>query len=536
MDDFRFRTEDIRPDELQTFFVSTKLDREIINLLKHLNPIVLEGSRGTGKSFLFKMAEKELDDKFDEDKILPVYITFTKSGLIHIDNDLQQFQHWMLSSICYYLLRALRKKGLLIGTSQATALLSGHQENTETLEQKFSKIHQAYENHYRTNEVIDSSEIPDIQKFRDAVEEICQECRIHRICLLFDEAVHIFRAEQQRQFFTLFRDLRSPYISCKAAVYPGVTSYGPTFQMNHDATLLRIERDILSEEYLASMKELVFKQADNSLQESIGERMELFNIVAYAASGNPRILLKTIAQCKKFQTKEVNLVIKNYYRSDIWTEHTTLGTKYKGHKSIIDWGRKFIEDNVLPSTKDKNERRAEHNESTCYFWIHKDVPEAVKEAMRLLEYTGIVRKQQEGVRATGSEIGTRYEIKLGCVLALENSPLQKSIETAKNLKLSRMTEYGMNNPLFQNLSIDIEKESESALKEMLDRLLEESIDILDLSNRQKEKLKEHNLITLKQVLDTTETQMVETMRYVGEKRARRIRNAAIAEILEYISG
>lgn len=536
MDNFRFRTEDIRLDEIQNFFVSTQLDREIINSLKSLNPIILEGSRGTGKSFLLKIAEKELDDKFNEDRILPVYLTFTKSGLIHIKNEPQQFQYWMLSSICHYLLRALRKKGLLIGTSPATALLSRHQENSDSLEQKFSRIHQDYENSYRCNAIVDSSEIPDIQIFKDAVEEICQESGIQRLCLLFDEAVHIFRPEQQRQFFTLFRDLRSPYISCKAAVYPGVTSYGTTFEMTHDATFLRIERDILNEEYLASMKELVFKQADESLQKSIGDRMEFFNILAYSASGNPRILLKTIAQCKRFKKDEVNDVIKNYYRSDIWAEHTTLGTKYKGHKSIIDWGRKFIEDYVLPSTKDKNERRAEHNESTCYFWIHKDVPEAVKEAMRLLEYTGIVRKEKEGVRATGSEIGTRYEIKLGCVLAIENSPLQKGLEIAKNLKLSRMTEYGMNNPLFHNLSIDIEKESESALKEMLDRLLEESIDILDLSNWQKEKLREHNLITLKQVLDTTETQMVETMRYVGEKRARRIRNAAIAEILEYISG
>jgi len=536
MDDFRFRTEDIRPDEIQQFFVSTQLDTEIINALKSLNPIILEGSRGTGKSFLLKMAEKQLNDEFHEKHILPVYLTFVASSLIHTD-DPQQFQSWMLASICYHLLRALRKKGLLIGTSPATALLSRSQEDTESLEKKFSSLHQAYESSYNSKTKIDSSEIPNIENLKDAIEEICEEANIQRICFLFDEAVHIFRPEQQRQFFTLFRDLRSPYISCKAAVYPGVTSYGNTFEMTHDATLLRIERDILSEEYLASMKELVFRQADEKLKEAINRNMMNFNILAYSSSGNPRILLKTIARCPKMKTEDVNNVIKQYYRSDIWTEHTSLGYKYKkGHKNIVDWGRNFVETQVLPATKEKNDKRAEHNESTCYFWIHKDVPETVKEAIRLLEYTGIVRKEKEAVRATGSGVGTRYEIKFGCVLALENSPLQKGLDIAKTLKISRVTEYGMKNPLFNDLSFDIEGESESALKEILDRLLEESIDILDLSNWQREKLKAHNLITLRQVLNTTENQMIETMTYVGEKRARRIRNAALAEILEYLSG
>jgi hypothetical protein len=536
MNDFRFRTEDIRPDEIKDLFIETTSDRRIIELLKSIDPVILEGSRGIGKSFLLRMAEYELQQEFNARRILPVYLVFAASSFVHAKDDPQQFQHWMLASICYQLLRVLRKKGLLIGGSFGVSLLSENRNDTEALERKFKNICQAYENSYKNNQEIDLSELPSIENFKDAVEEICQETNVSRIFLFFDEAIHVFRPEQQRQFFTLFRDLRSPYISCKAAVYPGVTSYGHTFEMAHDATFQRIEREIKDEQYLEDMKELVFKQAGESLQRKINKNMQNFNVLAYSASGNPRALLKTINKCLDMNSQSVNTAIKDYYRTDIWVDHTRLGEKYKGHKSIVDWGRNFIEEYVLPATQDKNNRRAEYDESTCYFWIHRDVPEIVKEAIRLLEYTGIVKKRGDAIRGTDSEFGTRYEIKLGCVLAMETSPVQVGINIAKNLFLRRYTEYGMNNPLFHGLSLYIESESEDDLREMLNYLLSQPIQVLDLNDWQKNKLRENEISTIRELLNISEEEMINRIYYVGEKRARRIRNAAIAEVLEYLSG
>lgn len=536
MNDFRFRTEDIKSDELETFFVETTSDRKIINSLKSVDSAILEGSRGIGKSFLLRMAEHELKKKFKEKRILPVYLIFAASSFVHAKNDPQQFQHWMLASICYSLLRALRCKGLLLGESFAVSGLSRNSEVPINLERKFKDIVQAYENSYKNNAEIDSSELPSIEIFKDAVEEICQDNNISRIFFFFDEAIHVFRAEQQRQFFTLFRNVRSPYISCKAAVYPGVTSYGRIFEMSHDATFLKIERDIDDEEYLKDMKELVYKQADEKLKNKIDQNMQNFNVLAYAASGNPRVLLKTVKECLNMKTDSVNATIKDHYRNRIWADHTGLGEKYKGHKSIVDWGRNFIEKQVLPATKEKNDKRAEYGESTCYFWIHRDVPETVKEAIRLLEYTGIVKKRGEAIRGTNSEFGTRYEVKFGCVLAMETSPVKVGINMAQKLLLRRYTEYGMNNPLFDNLSLEIESESEADLKEMLEQQVRQSVNVLDLNDWQKNKLIENQILTIRELLNISEEEMIKKIRYVGEKRARRIRNTAIAEVLEYLSG
>lgn len=58
----KFRTEDLRTDEIESLFVATEQDREVIEALKASNPLIIEGSRGTGKSFLLRIAELELNE------------------------------------------------------------------------------------------------------------------------------------------------------------------------------------------------------------------------------------------------------------------------------------------------------------------------------------------------------------------------------------------------------------------------------------------------------------------------------------------
>ena len=421
---FYLRTESIRDEEIKKIFVSSNLERQIIDTLKSSNPTVLEGSRGTGKTFLLKMCQIELNENYSAEKILPIYLSLSRTTLIQT-NDPNQFTNWMMAKICKELYRQLGYKGFLIENVPNTKLLFCRSLNTESLELKFNNIMEFYEKSYRNLDTnIDNSmisDIPEIEDFLAIVEQICKFYNIKRICFLFDEAIHMFRPQQQRDFFSLFRQLRTPYIDCNAAVYPGVTSYGDSFEISHDAKLISLERNIQDNDYLDIMEQIVYKQATKEKIKKIKEQKGNFKILAYSASGNPRILLKTLDQCNNFKSDTIIRVIKDFYIAEIWSEHSALGERYIGHREIVDWGRNFIEEKVIPSTKDKNKRRTSYKQSTCYFWIHRDVPEVVKESLRLLEYTGIVRKNGERIRATSSNIGTRYEIKLGCILALEKS-------------------------------------------------------------------------------------------------------------------
>ena len=295
---------------------------------------------------------------------------------------------------------------------------------------------------------------------------------------------------------------------------------------------------MLSRRYVDQMREIAFKQADSSLVTAIEKNGQNFAVLAYAVSGNPRILLKTLAQSRSMGTRDVNEAIRNFYRSTIWTEHSGLAESYTGHRPFIDWGRNFIENVVLPETKAKNDRRQSEGqtESTCYLWIHRDTPEVIKHALRLLEYTGIVQKGDDGIRGTRSEVGTRYGLNLGCLFALEATPTTSAPEIVKNLSIKRFTEFGANHATYSDLVNSAPNYQQPDMLQILQEQLVKSIDCLDVTPYQNEKLKECGLDTVGHVLKSTEHDLIDKIQYVGEKRARRIKNAAEAAVLEYLSG
>lgn len=536
MTEFFYRTEDIKPDEVAKYFVETKRDREIINALKARNPVVLSGSRGVGKSFLLRKAEGEMLEDWAEDRVLPVYVTFIRGTLINTTGA-QQFQHWMLARICAKLLRTLHGLGLISTQMRAMQTLAGGtQLPAPDAQTAVEGLIARFEESWKAAPItIDASVLPTIDHFQETVEDLCSELSIARIVVLIDEAAHILIPEQQRQFFTLFRDLRSPFLTCKAAVYPGVTSYGDTFQPLHDATMISLDRDVLGPDYLSNMREIVEKQADSSILESIVRNGQNFSVLSYACSGNPRVLLKTLARTPQVSTAQSNATIREYYVNDLWSEHSTLPDKYVGHKHLIDWGRRFIEDTVIPDLRKKNDQYLGQGQSTCFFWIHRDAPQPVKESLKLLAYSGIVTEHATGIKATRSEVGTRYLVNLGALIAKEANPVTTGFPIAKNLDPRRMIEFGANHAAYQSLLAALPNFVEPAGGAVLRSQLAKPLTVLDISEWQRSKLREINLTTVGDVLEASESKL-QSLHYVGEKRSRRIRNAAIAAVLEYLSG
>jgi hypothetical protein len=122
--DFIIRTEDVSPEEILDLFVPIQRDRDLIEKLKSTSPLIIEGSRGTGKSLLLRVCEQEQLQKFGNDRILPVYLSFARSSLIDT-SDKQQFQHWMLASLCSRILRTITQAGLIASPTSAVQALSG---------------------------------------------------------------------------------------------------------------------------------------------------------------------------------------------------------------------------------------------------------------------------------------------------------------------------------------------------------------------------------------------------------------------------
>lgn len=536
MSEFYLRTESIKQADIIGLSVVNTADRGILDALKSNEPCLLEGSRGTGKSFLMRVAELELEA--DSDTIITVFVPFNMSSLISTEDDLQ-FYHWMMAKTLKFLLNKLRKKGVVVSNLTAN-LLSNDENNTEdTVELSLKEIVCLFEDSYKNKGGIDISALPDIEDVKEAIQTICEENNLDRIIFFFDEAAHVFRPEQQRQFFNLFKDLRSPYITCNAAIYPGVTHFGDSFEPVHDCVYRKLERSISDADYLQYFKDIVFKQSDENLKAEIDRQRDLFNTLALSSGGNPRMLLRTIQDVKKLNASSVNAEIKSFYRGQIWSEHTDLGEKYKGHKGVIDWGRDFIENTVIPRVEEYNKSRKDRgvDESTIYFWIHKDAPEAIKESLRLLTYTGIIRKVDSSVRATRAELGTRYEIKYGCMLSLEGNPHAESQSFYKNISIKKFPEFGKNHSAYSGSEKLLKSNDEEQYEESLKSLLKKPIDVLvALTEWQKCRLKSVGINTIEDWHNNSEESLIENIYGVGPARARTMKNAATAELLEYISG
>jgi len=304
--------------------------------------------------------------------------------------------------------------------------------------------------------------------------------------------------------------------------------------------MLSIERDVLATSYVENMREIVEKQADSSVLSSIAQHGKNFAILAYASTGNPRLLLKSLAKAPKVNSSQINEVLRDFYRTDIWSEHSTLSEKYSGHKNLIDWGREFIESHVIPETRVKNEQylltgAKSGSGTSAFFWVHRDTPEIVKEALRVLAYTGIVVEYGAGIKASRSEIGRRYLVNLGCLFSQEQTPASNAFEIAKALSMKRMTEYGANHPSYRNLTEKDVNESGAKVALALSAQLKKPISVLDITQWQKDKLIELGLTKVGDILGATEERLKEAS-YVGDVRARRMRNAAVAAVLEYLSG
>ncbi|WP_314923625.1 ORC-CDC6 family AAA ATPase [Mogibacterium diversum] len=546
---FIIRTEDIKLSEIKNIYVETKADRAIIDCLKSDSQLLLIGSRGIGKTMLIKVAESELNSEYSIKKVLPVYVSFTKSMLVNNPCDNKSFQYWMYTKILNEFRNGILEKGIITSNSDPFKMLFKHEKENESNIDKFIAI---LEQSWREKKIIERSEIieilgidelnfkivDDIDFIKNIIKTFCEKFSIKKVIFYFDEACHNFIPKQQRDFFSMFRDLRSPYICCKAAVYPGITNYS-TVQVFHDVSRVVVERDITDENYINNMRDMVRKQIDDDrFIKKLEKEGQCFDALIMCCDGNPRLLLKSIDQAsnnfKKFQKQNVIATIKDFYRVQIWQEHTRLASFYSGHKEMIDWGRLFIERDVLEETKNKNEK---NDKQTIFFAIHKDAPESVKSSVRILEYSGIIRIHTEGTKVRG-EVYDRYHMNLGVVVASEGttSVVERCKEIFDNLSIKIYSEYGKNSPAFNdiNKSISLENASED-IALVLNNILKKPLDILDLTQHKKDELKKIGIKTIEDILNSTEEELQRGF-YIGPFNSRKIYNTAYNAALEYISG
>jgi hypothetical protein len=378
---FEERAENLSKQELMTWSVETAQDRNIIKKLHGPGTKLLSGPRGSGKSTLLRKAYFRL---LEAGKVLPVYVNYSQSlalePLFHNHaNALQIFRQWVLFKIIVGIGEAFddAKKARHEGLDKYVHLA------TDFIEQ----LEQGYEPNLENNTIA-----PSILK--TLIDEWALENGFQRSVLLFDDAAHAFSSLQQREFFEIFRNLKSRTISPKAAVYPGMTSYSPNFHLGHDAELIEAWYKPEEENYLDTMKELLQKRLSSDQIGLLDEK--LIEYLALAAFGLPRSFLTMISELLGIEEESPKKPSRNLARQAILRNCSflrglfqSLSRKLPRYSHFVDMGRK-LEVAIVRELKNYNKSR-DNEEKTGLVGIVEPIELELGKILALLEYAGIVR-------------------------------------------------------------------------------------------------------------------------------------------------
>lgn len=272
---FEERAENLSEDELMTWTVLSDMEKQIVKKLTGPGAKLISGPRGSGKSTLLKIAFFEL---LKSKAALPVYVNFSKAlalePLFHSSaNATQIFRQWVLAKIVASLKDSCSRWQIVLPTADEKVIESAR---TFILELETG------------TSVSTASWALAPSKVSDLIRSVAQQSSVNRTVLLLDDAAHAFSVQQQREFFEVFRELRSREISAKAAIYPGVTSFSPSFQVGHEAEEIQAWIRADSVGYLPSMRQIAQKRFSD-LNEKLGASYEdSVDVLALASFGLPR--------------------------------------------------------------------------------------------------------------------------------------------------------------------------------------------------------------------------------------------------------
>src|ERR1041384_4725025 len=179
--------EDCEPDifdDLHRF--STRNDKRILTSLIAHGPVLLRGGRGTGKSAFMIAASRQLDPFVSKASAVGIYMSLRNAPL-------------------------LKSTGARYGKILCKIIINTVNETLEDRADGFDPSH-------------------DVASVQMALAALAKSLG-KRIVLFFDDAAHLGREASLEEFFDIYRTLSSNTVSCKAAIYPGVTRFGTRFDV-----------------------------------------------------------------------------------------------------------------------------------------------------------------------------------------------------------------------------------------------------------------------------------------------------------------
>ncbi|WP_353086103.1 hypothetical protein [Stenotrophomonas sp.] len=273
--------------------------------------ILLEGCRGAGKTMLMRSAAKRLVDSFKSGgKVFGVHATFKRylAAIPPADagdeqGQLSNFKAWINARILGALKSAIVDAG---GAGQLKSL--GDLGDVD-----WNGVIGILETTYRDPASVSSHlnqlglkphVFAGLQGYT-YTHNLLSAARAHLsldlLIVFLDDAAHALDTRAQAAFFSAIKSLYGVGLAFKISVYPAVTRYGVDFSYGHDAIVIPLG-DTPRSENLAAFVNLLRRRRDvaedgaRSLLDSLLDNPDWIEVLFYCSNGNPRGLLKLVAQ------------------------------------------------------------------------------------------------------------------------------------------------------------------------------------------------------------------------------------------------
>ncbi len=351
-------------DEIHRF--SAHDERVIRKLIAH-GPVLLQGGRGSGKSAFMIEASRRLSPYNSDSDVIGLYISLRYVPLLRASGEEYE------KLFCGWVSRRLK---VLLDKPERWL-----------------------------------PETTDFRELKDGLSRLAVQTG-KRIVLFFDDAAHVGRETSLSTFFDIFRTLSSETISCKAAIYPGVTEFGARFDVYNDATVVDVVRtpeQVGFRELFSEVLRVRYPQftASRITGFSLGE---FASFLANAVLGNMRGFVFLCNALNEHSDSESKIgfgalgstllrLAADYY----WPLLDEVKPKLGKYTPAVDAAREVAE--VL--FKD-----CASGEGSTSALVHRKIVARYAKPFEILEYAGFIARREASRAMRSGGRGTRYAVNL----------------------------------------------------------------------------------------------------------------------------
>lgn len=520
---------------------------------------LLIGPRGCGKSTLMLKAFNKMVNSLST-QALPVYVNFKLALKIEpLYSKGANAPFWFKGWLTLKVIEALRVTLDRVGNIDIPESFP----KKEFIERSIVKI----EAGFTDSTEIEQFSIPFLQH---TIDDILYRNNINRCVLLIDDAAHAFSEKQQEDFFDFFRAVKSKSISPKAAVYPGITSHSPSFQVGHDAEQIDVWVKPSGEDYEVFMLELARKRFEGTPIKLIDDNADDIAFLAYCSFGIPRAFLgmlrviynspESYFNADNSLSKPKILALSRSGKEMSHGVYSSLEAKLPSLKSYVENGE-FIYRALLDSIKEFNIGKV-RSEQTMQFGIRNPLDPNLEKVMSFYQYAGLIMPIGDYSRGENGVFSV-YEVHIGdlvtdnAIVSRRTKSITMFLEvlrakkhlawprmvSTKILEATRLTgaDFKISLPQCQNCGTERPTPEAhfcpncgSRLKSSsaYEHLADQDISVLDISAAMKDRIKKNSQIRkVRDILIDSSREQLMSIKYI--KKARAVKIVGAAE--EYVS-